>query len=253
LAWWLYRGKGGIFLTRLRWKPDMLTLRPVLKIAVPAGIDSMVFNLGKLLLNVFLAGMGTPVLEASAIVNNLASFTILPGGTMGIVSVILVGQAWGSGDTKKAKRLSLTTMGAGCLMQLAFCLVFLLIPGHGITLFSPGAEAFEAARAALLVNLIATPFFWFSSFGLPQSLRATGDAKYTMYVSIVCMIFLRVLLAWVLGVYLDMRLTGIWLAMIIDWVVRSAFFVTRALYMHRRANPWAERETAEVSPGSAGA
>ena len=242
LAWWLYRGKGGIYLTRLTIKPDMQILRPVLKIAVPAGIDSMIFNLGKLLLNVFLAGMGTPVLEANAIVNNLANFTILPGGTMGIVSVILVGQAWGAGDTKKAKRLSLATTGVGSLMQMAACILFLLLPSHGITWFNPGAEAFHAARAALLVNLIATPFFWSASFGLPQALRATGDAKFTMYVSIISMVFMRVLLAWVLGVYLDLRLMGIWLAMVTDWVVRSAFFVTRALRMHKRHNPWEAAE-----------
>jgi putative MATE family efflux protein len=244
MAWWLYRGKGEIYLTPLRWKPDMVILRPVLKIAVPAGIDSMVFNLGKLLLNVFLSGMGTPVLEAHAIVNNLASFTILPGSTMGIVAVILVGQAWGSGGTGKAKRLTLVTLGIGSLMQLAACIPFLLLPGHGITWFNPGFEAFEAARAALLVNLIATPFFWSASFALPQTLRATGDAKFTMYVSIVSMILARVLLAWVLGVHYDLRLMGIWLAMIIDWVVRSAFFIARALRMHKRVNPW---ETPEKS------
>jgi Na+-driven multidrug efflux pump len=159
---------------------------------------------------------------------------------MGIVAVILVGQTWGSGDTGKAKRLTLITLGIGSLLQLAACIPFLVIPGHGITMFSPGPEAFEAARAALLVNLIATPFFWSSSFALPQTLRATGDAKFTMYVSIVSMIFLRVLLAWVLGVHYDLKLMGIWLAMIIDWVARSAFFVTRALKMHKRVNPWAE-------------
>jgi putative MATE family efflux protein len=238
LAWWLYRGRGGILPTRLKVKPDMELLRPVLRIAIPSGIDSFLFSGGKLLINIFLSGMGTPVLEANAIVNNLASFTLLPGTTMSTLAVILAGQAWGAGNNEKAKRLSFSTMGVAGLLQLGVCAAIFMIPGYGVSLFNPGYEAFELARVTMLVILLCTPFFWSMSFCLPQALRATGDAKYTMYVSIISMFSVRVLLSWVLGVHFDLKLMGVWVAMVIDWIVRGSFFIVRATRMHKRFNPW---------------
>ncbi|PKL05679.1 MAG: MATE family efflux transporter, partial [Spirochaetae bacterium HGW-Spirochaetae-9] len=65
------------------------------------------------------------------------------------------------------------------------------------------------------------------SFTLPQVLRASGDVKYTMTVSIASMWVFRVGLSYVLGKYFGLGLHGIWFAMYFDWLFRATCFVTR--------------------------
>ena len=70
-------------------------------------------------------------------------------------------------------------------------------------------------------------FFWATSFTLPNALRAGGDAKYTMTVSIISMWLFRVMLSYYFVLQMDMGLLGVWLGMFIDWIFRGILFVVR--------------------------
>ena len=48
-----------------------------------------------------------------------------------------------------------------------------------------------------------------------------------MTVSMLSMWIFRVGFSYILGQYFGMKLVGVWLAMIIDWVVRASFFIFR--------------------------
>ena len=74
-----------------------------------------------------------------------------------------------------------------------------------------------------LFNAIAYPF----SGALSNGLRAAGDVKFTMYVSVISTIAVRLLLSWLLGVALQMGVIGIAIAMVSDWVIRAVIFFWR--------------------------
>ena len=52
---------------------------------------------------------------------------------------------------------------------------------------------------------------------------SAGDAKFTMTVSILSMWFVRIALAYLIGVSLHVGLLGVWIAQTLDWVVRAGF------------------------------
>ena len=54
-----------------------------------------------------------------------------------------------------------------------------------------------------------------------------GKCVFTMLVSMVSMWAVRVGLSYFFVYQLDMKLTGVWLAMCLDWVVRAIAFVWR--------------------------
>ena len=72
-------------------------------------------------------------------------------------------------------------------------------------------------------NAAAFPF----SGALSNGLRAAGDVKFTMYVSVASTVAVRLLLSYLLGVTLQMGVVGIALAMVCDWVVRAGLFIWR--------------------------
>lgn len=85
--------------------------------------------------------------------------------------------------------------------------------------------AAQVLRACAVATSCSGP--WPSS--LPNSLRAAGDAIFTMAVSLGSMFVCRVVLSYVFACAwgLNLGLLGVWLAMIADWVVRAAFFLFR--------------------------
>ncbi len=62
---------------------------------------------------------------------------------------------------------------------------------------------------------------------LSNGLRAAGDVKFTMYVSVVSTVAMRLFLSYLLGVTLQMGVIGIALAMVCDWIVRAVLFIWR--------------------------
>ncbi len=74
-----------------------------------------------------------------------------------------------------------------------------------------------------IFNAVAYPF----SGALSNGLRAAGDVKFTMYVSIASTIVVRLLLSYLLGVAFNMGVIGIAVAMVCDWTIRAIIFILR--------------------------
>ena len=74
-----------------------------------------------------------------------------------------------------------------------------------------------------LFNAIAFPF----SGALSNGLRAAGDVKFTMYVSIASTVLGRLLLSYLLGIVLHMGVIGLAVAMVFDWCIRAVLFTWR--------------------------
>ena len=80
-----------------------------------------------------------------------------------------------------------------------------------------------AAILIILHNLLLHP----TSFNLANSLRAAGDAKFTMEAGIGSMVVFRLGSAILLGKILRLGILGVWAAMGLDWLARSVAFVWR--------------------------
>ena len=106
------------------------------------------------------------------------------------------------------------------LMGTALGLAFVTVIGQCM-----GAGDTEAAeyymRKLLRITFLAS-ILWNGVV-----LRAAGDVKYTMYVSIFSTIGCRVVFSILFGICLDLGVIGIAFAMCLDWMIRAAFFWTR--------------------------
>ena len=78
-------------------------------------------------------------------------------------------------------------------------------------------------------NSVFTIIFWPMSFTLPNALRAAGDAKFTMVVSMLSMWICRIGMSYLLGLGMGLGLLGVWMAMFADWIVRGAVFLGHVL------------------------
>lgn len=88
----------------------------------------------------------------------------------------------------------------------------------------------------LIHNLFNAAVFPFSG-ALSNGLRAAGDVRFTMYVSVLSTIAGRLFLSYLLGIVFHMGVIGIAAAMVCDWVIRAVIFIRR-----QKSGKWKEFE-----------
>ena len=84
----------------------------------------------------------------------------------------------------------------------------------------------EATKILLFHGCFAM-IVWPLAFTLPATLRASGDVKYCMITSISSMWICRIIFSYIFGKYMGFGVFGVWMAMIMDWVIRAIFFIIR--------------------------
>ena len=120
--------------------------------------------------------------------------------------------------------MALTYMMMGVTCTLIFIAARPLAEMYNL---SETAEALAIYSTRL--NMIQTVLVWPLAFTLPNYLRAAGDARFTMFVSVASMWVFRVMLSIVLGKMLGIGFIGVCWGMFIDWYCRAIFFVIRFL------------------------
>ncbi len=211
------------------YKITFKTLKPVLYIGIPAGLDSFVFNGGKLLVQTFITSLGTAALAANTIAGSMNAIINIPGNAVAIVSVSVIGYYAGAGlRDELRKMMKKLTLYAMALLG-AVSLVFFPFVGSFIRLYEPADDVLKMALHVTYLTLVCIPIFWPAGFIVPACLRSTGDSVFITIVSISSMWLVRVLGGYLMVRYTPLGLMGIWIAWCFDWVTRGIPYCARAI------------------------
>ena len=208
--------------------PKARLIRQILRVGIPAGIENGMFQIGKLSVSSLTSTLGTAAIAANAVANTTTTFLNIPANAVGMAALTVVGQCLGAGEKEQAvyysRRLLLTAYCGAWVMNLS---AFLFANRFTISLFNLSPEAQTMALQVMVWFNFVSLFFWPSSFTLPNILRAAGDARFTMAVSILSMWVFRVGFCYVMVLGFHGRLLSIWMGMFLDWVFRSLCFFVR--------------------------
>ena len=214
---------------RFTLRHDGYVVRNILRFGVPNGLESSMFQLGKILLLSTVSVLGTASVAANAIGNNLTSFQCIAGNALGLAIVTVVSRCIGAGSVERARFYTKKLMKYCYLFMAVFCSLTLICLPLALRLYNVSDEAAGYARQIVWMHGIMGILIWPLSFTLPQALRAAGDTRFTMVVSSVSMWTARVGLGILLGRQMGFGVVGIWMAMFVDWAVRILFFLPRFL------------------------
>jgi putative MATE family efflux protein len=198
----------------------------VMGIGIPASIESVLFNSGKLLTQMFVAGMGTNVIAGNFIAFSVAALINLPGNALGSASTIITGRRLGKGQIGQAERqlrhvFWLSTIGLTIIAWGTAPFAGLLA-----SFYTPEQDVQEVVKILLWLNAAFMPI-WAASWVLPAGQKGARDARFAMWVSMLGMWGCRVVAGYTLGIVLGMGVIGVWLGMFLDWAVRGALFYWR--------------------------
>jgi len=223
------------FVKKWLFRFDFDMLKKIMAIAIPNGIENGIFQLVKVALSSVVALFGTYQIAANGIAQSIWSLAALVGVTMGPVYITVIGQCMGANDIDGAKLYFKKLMKLTLIFSIVWnVFTFLITPLFMQFYVLPDKTKDLIIVLVFIHNLFNTVAFPYSG-PLSNGLRAAGDVKYTMIVSIASTVFGRLVLSIILGVYFNMGVIGIAIAMCMDWTIRAVIF-----YLRYRSNKWTE-------------
>ena len=209
------------------FKPEWSMLSSIFGIGLPASVESLLFNGGKLITQIFIVGMGTATIAANTITSSVFGLINIPGCALSIAATTLVGHHMGRGESEEAQSTIMYLTKATSLCILAISLITFPCARLLVSAYTTNSDVIPIAVNLIRTSLLSMPLLWAVSFVIPAGLKGAGDARYTLMVSIFGMWAFRVTLGYVMAIPLGLGVMGVWLGMYIDWLVRGVLFYTR--------------------------
>lgn len=223
----LYRRQDPLKLSfRYSYKPDWEKIKNLLRLGVPMASERVIVNLGQVLYASTVSSLGTAELSAHHLAVTAEGVCYNPAFGISVAATTGMGQALGAGKEEEAKKIGWTYLGmCGVIMVCVSILMYVLAPAM-ISLFTPDEEVIRLGAQALRIVAFAEPLFGLAIVGTAL-LRSAGETVAPLFISILCMMGIRVPLAMVFCRIFGWGLAGAWIAMDIDLIIRGSLNVWR--------------------------
>jgi Na+-driven multidrug efflux pump len=237
----LARGRAGLHLRPRLMRPNGQLLHRMLRISVPAGVDSLSTMAGQLVFLGIVNRLGAVASGAHGIALTWEALGYLSGNAFGTAAMALVGQNLGARQPNQAARSGWTAFYLGCGVMCTMAVVFFAFAPWMFTQFCPHPEQRPVIDAGVpVLRLIAFSMPCVAScIVFTYALRGAGDTRVPVVFTWIGFLLVRLPLAFYLtqpSVDLgglatiqgwNLGLFGAWLAMSADLTVRGVFFLYR--------------------------
>ena len=193
------------------------------KLSTSNAIQSFLYALSYNVIYKVIALLGTNELAAAGIVINFALVFYLPGLAFGLVATSLVGQEIGRKDfeaannwTKDISKLSSLILGIASIPLIIF-------PEFLLDIFIKEKEAVVVAIDAVRI-LGVSIFIEAQALTMMHALLGAGDSKKVMYISTLLLWIVYIPMGWLLGIYFELGLNGIWTANLIVQISMAVIY-----------------------------
>lgn len=215
--------------TLVRW--DRPILDRIARVGISAAGEQLFSRLGLLLYTRIVAELGTVAVAAHQINLTVSSLALNAVTALGAAASSFVGRSLGKQQPDEGARYWREALFQGHIVSVLLTLLFFFAGIPLSALFTDSKEVIVLSAMVLKINAIIS---------LPQSvftvvaggLRGAGDTRYPMMAAAIGSLCVRVGLATVFVLWLDMGLMGAWYAALLDQMIRAILIYRR--YMTER-------------------
>ncbi len=204
----------------LRMELNALTMWDIIRISVPCGLQSSMFNIANLLVQAKINSFGTAAMAGITAYTKLDGFIYMPMNAMALAVSTYVGQNIGAGRFSRIRKgirvAILSSLGATLVLEAA---VF-LFSAPLLDLFT---DEPDAKTYALQMMLYLAPCNWLfvPSDVLGGAIRGAGQAMKVTIISAVCICVFRVI--WlIVTLHFDHDIRYVFLCYPTSWLLSSA-------------------------------
>lgn len=242
----LFQGRAHL---KVEWRgmwPDPVRMRRLLRVGLPGGINDAIVLSAHLWYLGIINSLGTTQAAAHGLAIRLESPGFLSAWAFAVAASSLTGQHLGANNPARAKRATYVSLSICFAMLSAYSLI-IIFGGNwltGVFLGFPeeGSRAFDTSEAVLRIlwiMAVCLPFYSVFSV-LSGSLRGAGDTTWPLLITFIGFIGVRMPFTyWMVWEHCELPLVGIevtglgwgltgaWIAMLLDNIVRMLLICVR--------------------------
>lgn len=201
-------------------------LQQLVRLGLPAAIQ-LGLEVGVFATVTTLAGrIGAVAAASHHVVLNIAAFSFMVPLGISAAAAVRVGHEVGRRDAAGTATAGWTAMALGALTMAGFSALFLLVPSFLVALFTTDAAVRETAASLMMV---AAVFQLFDGVQVVTSgaLRGLGDTRTPMLVNLIAHWFIGLPIGALLGLGLDLGVTGLWVGLCAGLMVAAVLLVRK--------------------------
>lgn len=230
----------GKFLVQIRptlLHVDLPTLRPLLRLGLPSGVQNSLIALANLVVQTNINAFGDNAMAGCGSYSKLEGFVFLPIVSLTLALTTFVGQNLGAGQAERCKQGARTGIIMAVVLAELFGILFWFFAPELVALFSdsPGVVAFgvrQARTEALFYFLLAF------AHAAASVLRGAGKTVTPMLILLGCWCLLRITYI-TLMVRIIPDITVVFTAYPLTWGISCLFFgyfLKRGDWLHQGKN-----------------
>jgi len=233
--WILTRGVKDLRLERAGMRLDWHMTRRIVRVGVPNFFEGLVMWTVQLGVMLFIGmadrlhGGEGGVIGAHMITVQWEAFSFLPGFAMGTAAGAVAGQYLGARNPRLARRTIWACTFVGMAIMVSVGVVFMTAGTFLTSMISSEPVHLDLVPKTLFICGIVQVFFALAMV-VRNGLRGVGDTVWLLAITVFSCCLIRLPLAYVFGVVLDMGLPGIWIALSIELSIRGLLFLARFVW-----------------------
>ncbi|NJJ39246.1 MATE family efflux transporter [Paenibacillus apii] len=231
---------------RIKWSSYIFLSKSyvmkILKIGIPSAFESIIYQACQLVFTLYITYLGAEALATRQYALNISSYVYLFSMAVAMGTSIIVGHLVGAKMPQEAYRRVFQSVKWALL---ATVLIDLVVIAFRIPLFGlftdNGNIILMGAQVMLLSFLLETGRT--TNLIIINSLRASGDANFPVYMGLISMVCMSLPLAYVLVFQFHLGLAGVWIANAADEWTRAVI-----MYFRWRSRAWEKYALVERGP-----
>ena len=194
----------------LNWDMDMLS--DLIKLGVPMAIKSASIQISKMFVNSWINSYGVAVSAFAGIAHKIANISNLISNAMNTAGSTMVGQNIAAGEFERVKKIMFAIARITLTIALVMSVIIALFPNQIFGLFTEKGDTDVLSIAGGYVPIAALLFFGSALRAVMNALiNGSGNHRINFATAILDGIVLRIGLALLFGLALDMQHYGFWL------------------------------------------
>lgn len=230
--WLLYRVMGVRIAFRYYLNLSKEFVGKILKIGIPSALEQVMYHSCQIVFLAYTTYLGDAALAAKQYASNISMLIYLFAFAIGIGTSIMVGRLVGEARPDDAYRRVWMSVRSASIGTLLVVVLVMLFREQLVGFFTDDPEVLRLGAQVLLYSFILETGRTINIV-IVNSLRASGDAKYPLYVGMFSMVGMSLPLGYLLVFHWNMGLPGVWLAIAADEWLRAVIF-----YFRWRSRKW---------------
>lgn len=222
--WILFSGRTRLKLTVKNFRLDGAVIWRMIKVGIPASINSMQRSFVNIVMMWFIVPFGTLAVAAHTIGQRVEMIILMTGLGFGQAAGVLSGQNLGAQQPERAAKTAWLASGLVTIFMALAALAVLLWAENMVSIFN--AEPGLVEIASTFLRIAAAGFLVLGVAAvLTDCLNGIGDTMIPMVASLTTMWGAQVPLAYLLPKYTNMGLYGIRWAMVVALAIRALTYI----------------------------